>query len=162
MTRNGFPYLKQTLGSVLEGLEEFERRQIYVVVFLAHSNQSKHEESGAAWLRNVADSLPSYGDDPDLQGLIAELEDDLDYSAHARKQKIDYSVLLAECAKVKPAYTMTLEDDVIALDGWFHRTLSALHKAEKETHKMGKKNCQSLFCLFWILNMPNLASSSGT
>ncbi|KAI3394981.1 hypothetical protein diail_2039 [Diaporthe ilicicola] len=140
VSRHGTSYLRQTLGSVLEGLDDLERRQIYVAVFLAHSNQSHHEHSAAAWLRNMADSLPSYPDDPELLGLIEELEGDSDYPAHARKQKIDYSVLLAECAKTEPAYTMTLEDDVIALDGWFHRTLSALRTAERKTQDMGREH----------------------
>lgn len=141
VSRHGFSYLRQTLGSVLEGLDELERRQIYVVVFLAHSNQSEHEDSAAAWLRNMADSLPSYPDDPNLLKLIEELESDNEYPAHARKQKIDYSVLLAECAKVSSDYTMTLEDDVIAMDGWFHRTMTALTTAVRKTQEMGREHC---------------------
>lgn len=141
VSRHGFSYLRQTLGSVLEGLDELERRQIYVVVFLAHSNQSEHEDSAAAWLRNMADSLPSYPGDPELLELVEELEGDDAYPAHARKQKIDYSVLLDECTKVNPAYTMTLEDDVVALDGWFHRTMSALTTAARKTQEMGREHC---------------------
>lgn len=77
--------------------------------------------------------------------LIEKLEEDSDYPAHARKQKIDYSVLLAECAKVKPTYTMTLEDDVIALDGWYHRTLAALRTATRKTREMGRDDCKFPF-----------------
>ncbi|KAI0424462.1 hypothetical protein F5Y09DRAFT_353402, partial [Xylaria sp. FL1042] len=84
------------LGSLLEGLDELERQQIYVVVFLAHSDQSKHEDSTARWLHNMADSLPAYPDDHQLLELIQTLEGDDNYPANARKQKIDYSVLLAE------------------------------------------------------------------
>ncbi|KAI1116491.1 integral membrane protein [Nemania sp. NC0429] len=138
VNRHGFSYLRDTLGSLLEGLDELERRQIYVVVFLAHSDQSQHEDSTASWLRNMADSLPAYPNDPQLLELIRTLESDDSYPAHARKQKIDYSVLLAECAKVRPAYTVTLEDDVIALDGWYHRTLLALRSAVRKTREMGR------------------------
>ncbi|KAI1755921.1 integral membrane protein [Xylaria castorea] len=138
VSRHGFSYLQDTLGSLLEGLDELERRQIYLVVFLAHSNQSKHEDSSAVWLHNMVDSLPAYPDNPQLLELLETLEDDDSYPAHARKQKIDYSVLLDECAKVQPAYTATLEDDVIALDGWFHRLLDALRKAERQTQDMGR------------------------
>lgn len=141
VNRHGYSYLRQTLGSILEGLDELERRQIYIAVFLAHSNQSRHEDSAAAWLRNMADSLPSYPEQPDLLRLVEKLEVDSGYPAHARKQKIDYSVLLAECTKTAPAYIMTLEDDVIALDGWFHRTLSALRTAERKTQEMGREHC---------------------
>lgn len=142
VSRHGFSYLRQTLGSLLAGLDEHERRQIYIVVFLAHVNQSKHEDSGAAWLSHMADSLPLYpAEDPRFLVLVEELENNDDYPAHARKQKIDYSVMLAECAKVEPAYIMTLEDDVIALDGWFHRTMSALQIAARKTNEMGREHC---------------------
>lgn len=142
VSRHGFSYLRQTLGSLLAGLDERERRQIYIAVFLAHVNQSKHEDNGAVWLSHMADSLPSYpADDQDFLRLVEELENDSDYPAHARKQKIDYSVMLAECAEVEPAYTMTLEDDVIALDGWFHRTMSALQIATQKTKERGREHC---------------------
>jgi hypothetical protein len=138
ISRHGLSYLGETPGSILEGLDEVERRQIYIFVFLPHIDLSKHGDSSAAWLHNMAGSLPAYPDNPQLIYLIERLENDGGYSAHARKQKIDYSVLLSECAKVEPAYTMTLEDDVIALDGWFHRTLSALRTATKKTREMGR------------------------
>ncbi|KAI0514996.1 integral membrane protein [Xylaria bambusicola] len=137
VSRHGFSYLRETLGSLLEGLDDLERRQIYITVFLAHTNQSQHEDSSAKWLHNIADSLPAYPDDDQLIEFIRSLEEDKSYSAHARKHKIDYSVLLGECAKVRPAYTVTLEDDVIALDGWYHRTLFALQTAERKTRELG-------------------------
>ncbi|KAI1124828.1 integral membrane protein [Nemania abortiva] len=137
VSRHGFSYLRETLGSLLEGLDDLERRRIYITVFHAHTNQSQHEDSGAMWLHNIADSLPAYPSDDQLIDTIRALESDKSYSAHARKQKIDYSVLLGECAKVRPAYTLTLEDDVIALDGWYHRTLFALQTTVRKTRELG-------------------------
>lgn len=143
VSRHGFSYLKETLGSVLEGLDERERKQIYVVVFLAHSNQSQHEDFGQPWLQNMADSLPTYNErNATLMGLVKDLEIANDYPAHARKQKIDFSVLLGECARVNPAYTMTLEDDVIAVDGWYHRVVDALKIAVVKTQEMGRESCE--------------------
>ncbi|KAJ1325415.1 N-Acetylglucosaminyltransferase-IV (GnT-IV) conserved region [Microdochium nivale] len=141
VSRHGFSYLKDTLGSILEGLDDAERQRIYVVAFLAHTNQSVHEDFGQPWLRNMADSLPQYpAGDPDLLKTIAELEVDSSYPAHARKQKIDYTVLLESCARVNPTYTMTIEDDVIALDGWFHRLLVALGSAKRQAGELGQDN----------------------
>lgn len=140
VSRHGFSYLKETVGSVLEGLGALERQRVYLVVFLAHVNQSRHEEYDQPWLTNLADSLPTYStvtDNPDAIRRISALEHDDSYEAHAEKQKIDYSVQLAECAKVNPTYTMTIEDDVVALDGWYHRTMSALQIAAIKTEEMG-------------------------
>lgn len=141
VSRNGFSYLKETVGSLLEGLDAVERQRVYLVVFLAHVDQSRHEDYGQPWLSNLADSLPTYSaltDDPDTIRLVRELEDDGGYDAHARKQKIDYSVQLTECAKVNPSYIMTMEDDVIAMDGWYHRTMGALQSAAVKTEAMGR------------------------
>ncbi|KAI1358556.1 integral membrane protein [Xylaria arbuscula] len=138
VSRHGISYLRDTLGSLLKGLEHIERRQIYITVFLAHTNQSEHEDSSARWLHNIVDSLPTYPEDDQLIELVRMLENDKSYPAHARKQKIDYSVLLGECAKVRPAYTVTLEDDIIALDGWYHRTLFALQTAVRKTKELGR------------------------
>ncbi|KAI1453245.1 integral membrane protein [Annulohypoxylon moriforme] len=140
VSRHGFSYLKETLGSILEGLDDLERRRIFLVVLLAHTNQSEHEDFRQPWLLNMADNLPTYPDEPNTIDLVRQLEIDGNYEAHARKQKIDYSVLLSECAKVNPNYTMTLEDDVIALDGWYHRALSALEIASKKTRELGRDN----------------------
>ncbi|KAI1391749.1 uncharacterized protein F4822DRAFT_104532 [Hypoxylon trugodes] len=140
VSRNKFSYLKETLGSILEGLDDLERQRIYLVVFLAHTNQSRHEAFRQPWLLNMADKLPTYPDDPETTSLVRQLESDGNYEVHARKQKIDYSVLLDECAKVNPKYTMTLEDDVIALDGWYHRALSALQTAMKKTRELGRND----------------------
>ncbi|XDG08151.1 hypothetical protein ABKA04_007766 [Annulohypoxylon sp. FPYF3050] len=138
VSRHGFSYLKETLGSILEGLDDLERRNIYLVVFLAHTNQSEHEDFRQPWLVNMADSLPTYPNGSNTISLVRQLEIEGNYEAHARKQKIDYSVLLNECAKVNPKYTMTLEDDVIALDGWYHRALSALEIASRKTRELGR------------------------
>ncbi|KAI0599598.1 hypothetical protein F4775DRAFT_118585 [Biscogniauxia sp. FL1348] len=136
--RHGFSYLKETLGSILEGLSARERRRIYLVVFLAHADQTQHEDYGQPWLVNMADALPTYPSDAETVALIRQLEADNNYESHARKQKIDYAVLLSACARVRPRYTMTLEDDVVALDGWYHRALAALATAARKTAKLGR------------------------
>ncbi|KAF3054934.1 putative integral membrane protein [Daldinia childiae] len=138
VSRHGFSYLKETLGSVLDGLDDLERQHIYVVVFLAHTDQSQHEDFNQPWLINMADNLPTYPDDPETSDLVRQLEISGDYEAHARKQKIDYTVLLGECTSVGAKYIMTLEDDVIALDGWYHRALGALHTAARKTQELGR------------------------
>ncbi|CAJ2503351.1 Uu.00g107450.m01.CDS01 [Anthostomella pinea] len=138
VSRHGFSYLKETLGSVLQGLDRLERRRIHLVVFLAHANQSQHEDHRQPWLVNMADNLPAYPSNPETRRLVQQLEADSSYEAHALKQKMDYVVLLTECAKVNPKYTMTLEDDVVAVDGWYHRALGALQVATRKTHDLGR------------------------
>ncbi|KAI1774336.1 hypothetical protein F4818DRAFT_419645, partial [Hypoxylon cercidicola] len=87
----------------------------------------------------MTDSLPAYPDDRELLELIEKLEGTSDYPAHARKQKIDYSVLLNECAKVKPTCTMTLEDYANANNElrWAVTPVLIQHVGGKSSHGAG-------------------------
>lgn len=42
------------------------------------------------------------------------------------KALFDYTYLLKACQAVNASYVAMLEDDVLALDGWYHRTRQAL------------------------------------
>ncbi|KAF3392491.1 hypothetical protein F1880_008792, partial [Penicillium rolfsii] len=49
------------------------------------------------------------------------------------KGLLDYTYLLRACESIDTAYTVMLEDDVIALDGWYNWTKIALSVAEQKT-----------------------------
>ncbi|KAG5992826.1 hypothetical protein E4U43_003661 [Claviceps pusilla] len=124
--REGISYLKATLGSLQHGLAEDERARLQFVVLLAHSNQTEHTDYGQPWLVNMADSLPSYHDDPDRLALARLMEAN---QTHAVKSKFDYSILMEECARTGAPYMLLVEDDVIFLDGWRHRAVEAMSVA---------------------------------
>ena len=65
-----------------------------------------------------------------------------------QKAIFDYSYLLKACSKVNADYIAIIEDDVIALDGWYLRTLNALHIVESKTRRLGSLNCGFFFLLF--------------
>jgi hypothetical protein len=44
----------------------------------------------------------------------------------------DYSYLSSRCAKQRTRYIAIFEDDTIAIDGWFHRTIVAMYEAERQ------------------------------
>ena len=138
--RNGVSYLKSTIGSLQEGLSREERGRLYFVVLLAHTDQTQHPEVAEPWLSEAADALPSYHDDADRLHLAQEMElSDM----HNLKAKFDYSIVLEECAKANPQFTLVVEDDVVALDGWYHRALQALGDASSRTVEMGHMSCTS-------------------
>ncbi|KAG5971934.1 hypothetical protein E4U55_000984, partial [Claviceps digitariae] len=130
--REGISYLKATMGSLQHGLSDEERARLQFVVLLAHSNQTEHTDHGQPWLVRMADRLPSYHDKPDRLALARLMENN---QTHAVKSKFDYSILMEECALSGAPYMLLVEDDVIFLDGWRHRTVEAMGIATMKSWK---------------------------
>jgi len=45
--------------------------------------------------------------------------------------------MLEACHQVKATYIVTFEDDILALDGWFHRTKAGLEAVEEQVKSLG-------------------------
>lgn len=134
VARNGASYLKSTLGSMQHGLTDMERESLHFIVLLAHTNQTQHPNYNDTWLASMADALPFY---KDLQQLeVAEQMESI--KSHWLKSKFDYSLVMSECKKTKAPYILMIEDDVVFLDGWFHRTIDALEIATAKSENMKK------------------------
>jgi hypothetical protein len=43
----------------------------------------------------------------------------------------DYASLLNECVDQSTPYIAILEDDTVAMDGWYHRTMTTIHESEQ-------------------------------
>ncbi|KAI0880039.1 uncharacterized protein GGS22DRAFT_198361 [Annulohypoxylon maeteangense] len=121
--RDGISYLKSTLGSLQHGLSAEERASLRFVVLLAHTDPERHPDYGQPWLMNMADRLPSYHDDAEYLALARQMERN---QSHGIKAKFDYSIVMEECEKTSAPYILVVEDDVVFLDGWRHRTIEAL------------------------------------
>ncbi|RYP83550.1 hypothetical protein DL769_001337 [Monosporascus sp. CRB-8-3] len=135
--RDGISYLKSTLGSLQHGLSAEERAGLRFIVFLAHTDQEIHPDYGQPWLANMVDKLPSYHDDPQQLALAKGME--LNQS-HGTKAKLDYSIVMEECEKTGAPYILMVEDDVVFLDGWRHRTMQALDVATNKAWEAGHKD----------------------
>ncbi|KAI0385715.1 hypothetical protein F5Y04DRAFT_291160 [Hypomontagnella monticulosa] len=130
-------YLQSTLGSLQQGLSAVERAGLYFIVFLAHTDQEKHPDYGQPWLTNMADRLPSYSDDPERLAIARKMEAN---QTHGTKSKFDYSIVMEECEKTGAPYILIVEDDVVFLDGWRHRTMEALNTATTKSWEAGHPN----------------------
>ncbi|KAH7304023.1 hypothetical protein B0I35DRAFT_445729 [Stachybotrys elegans] len=127
--REGISYLKSTLGSLLHGLSGEERNSLHTVVLLAHLDQTEHPDYGQQWLGSLADGLPSYSDSPERQALAEAMGT----QGHSIKAKFDYSLVMEECYNTGAQYILMIEDDVVFMDGWLHRTMEALDTARIKT-----------------------------
>lgn len=140
VARNGPGYFKDAVGSILEGLDEQERARMHLILFIAQTNQSLHPAYGEGWIENVADTFLAY----DLPEEKMEKVRDWEIAGGDYRQKalFDYTYLLSACERVGSPYIVILEDDVIALDGWFHRTEMALKTADEKTNQLGRNECK--------------------
>ncbi|RAH56665.1 integral membrane protein [Aspergillus piperis CBS 112811] len=137
VARKGARYLQGAVGSILEGLTATEREDMYLIIFIAHSDPAEHPAYTEPWLRALADKVLVY--DPDVVDIehIRSLETPEAKKFAREKGLFDYTYLLKECGKQNTSYTVMLEDDVVALDGWYHRTKQALNVAERKAEEEG-------------------------
>ncbi|THC96040.1 hypothetical protein EYZ11_004461 [Aspergillus tanneri] len=137
IARKGARYFKSAVGSILEGLSEADRAEMHLILFIAHTNASEHPAFSESWLQNVADKVLLYDEnDVDIDHIRA-LESD-DAKQYAREKALfDYAYLLKTCEAVNASYVAILEDDILALDGWYHRTQYAVEEADRMTNEKG-------------------------
>ena len=143
IARSGVRYFKSTIGSLLAGLSERERADIHLVLFIAHTDPSEHPAYAEPWLHRLPDQVLLYNTtDVDVDHLRSlETEEEAKVSGR-EKPMFDYRYLLQTCHATGAPYTVMLEDDVVALDGWHHRTRRALAMAEQQTEQLGAPSCE--------------------
>jgi hypothetical protein len=126
--RAGTGYLPDTVGSLLEGLTPEERQEIYLIVFIPHSKPEIHPAYNEKWLPGLADDVLTYDFGFDRMQHIRNMEQT---GAIIEKGIFDYAYLLNKCVEKFTPYIAVLEDDTVAMDGWYHRTMAAIHEAEQ-------------------------------
>ncbi|KAI2765548.1 CAZyme family GT109 [Penicillium roqueforti] len=140
IARKGASYFQATVGTFLEGLSEEERADIHLILFIAHTDPSQHPAYTEPWLYKLADEVLLYNASEIDIDHIRSLETNEAKIAGREKALFDYTYLLNACANIDTPYVIMLEDDLVALDGWYHRTKAALSSAEEQTREMGAAN----------------------
>jgi hypothetical protein len=129
--RRGSQYVHETIGSLLEGLAAEERDEIFLMVFIPHIDPTNHAFYGETWLHELTDRVLTYDIEDSDKEDVRMMEDE--GGVFITKGLYDYSYLLSKCAEQHTPYIAIFEDDTIAMDGWFHRTIFAIHEAERQT-----------------------------
>jgi N-Acetylglucosaminyltransferase-IV (GnT-IV) conserved region len=128
VARKGAEYLQTAVGSLLEGLTAEERDDIHLIVFISHTDPTVHPAYSESWLSTLTDEVLVYNLPQDQMEHIAQLEKEA--GLFREKGLFDYSQVLRACYLQETPYIVMFEDDVIAMDGWYHRTVAALKQAE--------------------------------
>ncbi|KAE8130933.1 integral membrane protein [Aspergillus pseudotamarii] len=140
VARDGVSYFESAVGSLLASLSPLERADLFLILFIAHTDPVQHPAYSEPWLHGLADKVLLY-DEKDIDvDHIRSLETAEAKALALEKGLLDYTYLLKACTAVGAPYTVMLEDDIIALDGWYHRTKQALRAVEWQTvEKKGSK-----------------------
>jgi hypothetical protein len=161
IAREGVQYLHYSTGSLLHGLSKEERQEIVLVTLLAHANSSKHPDANSVWLPNTADQLLDYSAPFGEREYVQSLEGDDD--KQKEKSLFDYAHLLEECRATKADFVLMMEDDTVAAEGWYRRTIQGLDAIASKMKEMGRDptDCKHLnislvltfgICTFSALN----------
>jgi hypothetical protein len=128
--RRGDQYVGLTVGSLLEGLTEAERKQMLLYLRIAHTNASDHPIYSEEWVETLPDRLSTYNsDNPDFK-RIREWEEG---GWYRNKTIYDFTTLMGDCYESGAEYVAMVEDDTIAVKGWFPTAMQALDVVEQRT-----------------------------
>ena len=122
-------YVRRTIGSLIDGLEPSEREQVFLIVLIAHADPDIHPVYGEPWLTNLADKTLLYDVS---QGRLQNLRDWETNKDFRKKAVFDYTYVLQKCVDARTRWIAMIEDDTLAVDGWFPRTMEALQKADQQ------------------------------
>ena len=110
-------------------MTEEERDAVHLIIFIPHVDPSIHPAYHDKWITNLAAQLLLYN----LTGEELEKVKKMEETKHTRaKIMYDYQYLMKACYDTQAPYLALLEDDTLAMDGWFHRTIAGLHTAEQK------------------------------
>ena len=122
-------YVRRTIGSLIDGLDPREREQILLIVLIAQADPQMHPIYGEPWLTNVVDKTLLYEVSQGRHQNIIDWEMNKDYR---KKAVFDYTYVLQRCVSAGTPWISMIEDDTLAVDGWFPRVMEALQKADEQ------------------------------
>ncbi|KAF2135493.1 uncharacterized protein K452DRAFT_239276 [Aplosporella prunicola CBS 121167] len=140
VARKGARYFRHAVGSVLDGLDDEERKRLHLLLFIAQTDPAMHPAAGEKWIDNVADTVVRGYDGVEGEELDRIKGWEREQGLFRQKGLFDYAYLLEQCDKTGARYTVVLEDDVVAMKGWLPRVEEALKAAEAKTHEWGEES----------------------
>ena len=129
VARRGEQYVGITVGSLLAGLNQAERDQIFLNILVGHTDLSVHPVFAEEWMTVLPDRVLGYAKDSKDSRLIQEWEEG---GWYRNKTIYDYTYLLKDCYNTGAEYVMMIEDDTLAVGGWYARAVDALKNVQSE------------------------------
>ena len=120
-------YVRATVGSVLEGLSEKERKSIFLNILIGHTQPSEHPIYSEKWVETLPDRVLYYQQDTEDYTLLQEWEQTEQYR---NKTIYDYTYLMKNCYETGAKYVVMLEDDTLAMRDWYPRAVLSIDLVE--------------------------------
>lgn len=130
IARSGEQYIRNTIGSLFEGLSEKQRDEIHLTVFFAQTDPPNHPIYSEPWLKNVADETVEYQVSEEDMAQLKSWEDQHQFW---NKSMYDYNYPLERCLKTEAKWIMIVEDDVLAKAGWYTEATATLADIVSQT-----------------------------
>jgi hypothetical protein len=130
VARSGEQYVQRTIGSLLEGLTDEERSSLYLTILIGHTAPSKHPISREKWIEHLPNRVLQYNNTD-----VARIREWEDGGWYRNKTIFDYTYLLNNCYATGARYVAMIEDDTIAVKGWYPRAIDAVRDIEKKMEK---------------------------
>ena len=143
IARVGPRYLHTAVAALVADLTVEERDAVHLIIFIPHVDPSIHPAYHDQWITNLADQLLLYNLTAEEFKKVKGWEE----TKHTRsKIMYDYQYLMRACYETRAPYIALLEDDTLAMDGWFHRTMHGMKDAEQkatvENTKRQERDCR--------------------
>lgn len=122
-------YVLSTIGSLLDGLATQEREEIFFVILIAHTAPHVHPIYGEQWLTNVVDKVLLYDVSHKQTTDLMDWEKNKDYR---KKAIFDYTYVLQRCHDTGAQWIAMIEDDTLAVKGWYKNAIEALETANEQ------------------------------
>ena len=127
VARRGDQYVSYTVGSLLEGLSKEERKSVFLNVLIGHTDPVKHPAYSRKWIQTLPDRVLEYRNDSAMFDQLRAWEES---SQYRNKTIYDYTYLLQNCYDTGAEYVVMIEDDTIAVRGWYQRAMDAVQGVE--------------------------------
>ncbi|KAL4808155.1 hypothetical protein BDV18DRAFT_158267 [Aspergillus unguis] len=128
VARRGEQYVGLTVGSLLDGLSSTDRNEMLLYLRIGNTSPKDHPLNGEQWVQKVPDRLLTYSEaDPDFQ----QLQEWEEGGWYRNKTIYDFTTLMRECYDSGAEYVAMLEDDTLAVKGWFPAAMRALETVKE-------------------------------
>ncbi|KAJ7377746.1 Alpha-1,3-mannosyl-glycoprotein 4-beta-N-acetylglucosaminyltransferase C [Desmophyllum pertusum] len=162
----GANYLIQTIQSLLESMNDAERNQAFIVVFLADFDETLkmatantlselfHKEIEEDFL-HVIEAFPQYY--PKLSKLKVKFGDSQDRTKWRSKQNIDFAFLMCYCQDLSHYY-LHVEDDVTASPSLFGKLNDFMKSQTKPWPMLDLSAMGHVAKIYYSKDLGNIAS----
>jgi hypothetical protein len=127
-------YVDVALASLFDHLSQQERSEIEMNLLIAHARPYDHPSmttnETTPWAALLADHVWTYNNSGQSRVQVSQLRHLERTREYNKKSFHDYALLLRKCQDSGASWVLMLEDDVLAQEGWYARTMESVARLD--------------------------------